>query len=102
MLLCLYNRSSQAKLLKTDEADKVFNVAENKTNSITDISFLKYYFDLGLLQLYSWETFSEKFFEKFPETLCMVGQIQSVLGIATLYSRKSLEISIQRSSRAQI
>ena len=28
MLLCLYNRSSQAKLLETDEADEVFNVAE--------------------------------------------------------------------------
>ena len=55
MLLCLYNRSSQAKLLETDEADEVFNVAENKTNSITDIFFRKYYLDLGLLQLYSWE-----------------------------------------------
>ena len=39
MLLSLYNRSSQAKLLETDEADEVFNVAENKTNSITDILF---------------------------------------------------------------
>ena len=39
MLLCLYNRSSQAKLLETYEADEVFNVAENKTNSITDILF---------------------------------------------------------------
>ena len=56
--------SSQAKLLETDEADEVFNVAENKTNSITDILFLKYYFDLGLLQLYSWEIFSENFFKK--------------------------------------
>ena len=52
MLLCLYDRSSQAKLLKTDEADEVFNVAQNKTVSITDISFLKYYFDLEILQLY--------------------------------------------------
>ena len=65
MLLCLYTRSSQAKLLKTEQADEVFNIAENKTNSITDILFLKYYFDLGLLQLYSWEFFSEKFFKNF-------------------------------------
>ena len=41
MLLCLYNRSGQAKSLKTDEADEVFNVTENKINSITDIFFLK-------------------------------------------------------------
>ena len=53
MLLCLYNRSSQAKLLETDEEDKVFNVAENKTNSITDIFFRRYYLDLVSLQLYS-------------------------------------------------
>ena len=33
MLLCLYNRSGQAKSLKTDEADEVFNVNENKINS---------------------------------------------------------------------
>ena len=62
MLLCLYNRSSQAKWLETDEADEVFNIAANKTNSITDIFFQKYHFDLGLLQLYSWEIFSENFF----------------------------------------
>ena len=57
MLLCLYKRSGQVKSLKTDEADEVFNVTENKTNSITDIFFLKYYLDLGLLQLYSREIF---------------------------------------------
>ena len=33
MLLCLYNRSSQVKLFKTDEADEGFNVTENKTNT---------------------------------------------------------------------
>ena len=65
MLVYLYNRSSQAKLLKTDEADEVLNVADNKTNSITDIIFLKYYFDLGLLQLYSWEIVPGNFFKKF-------------------------------------
>ena len=42
MLLCLYNRSGQAKSLKTDEADEVFNVTENKIDSITDIFFLKH------------------------------------------------------------
>ena len=47
MLLCLYNTSSQAKLLETEEADEVFNVAENKTNCIIDIFFQKYYLDLG-------------------------------------------------------
>ena len=65
MLLCLYDRSSQAKLLKTDEADEVFNVAQNKTISITDILFLKYYFDLEILQLYFWEICSENFFKNF-------------------------------------
>ena len=65
MLFCLYNRSSQAKLLETDEADEVFNVAENKTNSITDIFLRNYCLDLGPLQLYSWEIFSENFLKKF-------------------------------------
>ena len=64
MLLCLYKRSSQAKLLETDEAYEVFNVAENKTNSITDIFFRKYYLGLGLLQLYFWKNISENFFKK--------------------------------------
>ena len=61
MLLCLYNRSSQAKLLKKDEADEVFNLTENKTNFTKDIFFLKYYLDLGLLRLCSWEIFAEHF-----------------------------------------
>ena len=72
MLLCLYTRSSQAKLLKSEQADEVFKIAEKKKNSITDILFLKYYFDFGLLQLYSWEIFSENFFRKFFQTLCAV------------------------------
>ena len=42
-------------LLKTEEAGKAFNVTENKTNSITDIFFLKYYLHLGLLSLSYWE-----------------------------------------------
>ena len=57
MLLCFYNRSSQAKLLETDDAGEVFNAAENKANSITDIFLRKYYLDLVSLQLYSWEIF---------------------------------------------
>ena len=65
MLLCLYNRSSQAKLLETYKADEVFNVAENKTNSITCILFQKYYLDLGSLQVHSWEMFAENFFKIF-------------------------------------
>ena len=65
MLLSLYNRSSQAKLLETDEADEVFNVAENKKNSITDIFFRKYYLDLGSMQLHSWEMFTENLFKIF-------------------------------------
>ena len=65
MLLCLYNRSSQAKLLETDEADKVFNIAENKKNSTTDIFFQKNYLDLGLLELQSWEMFAENVFKIF-------------------------------------
>ena len=109
MLLCLYKRSGQVKSLKIDEADdEVFNVTENKTNYITDIFFLKYYLDLGLLQLYSREIFSENFLNYFSKTLWTVGleersfgQIQSALGIATLYSRKSLEMAIQKPSRAQ-
>ena len=65
MLLSLCNGSSQAKLLKTDEADEVFNVAENKINSITDIFLRKYYLDLGLMLGYSLEIFSENLFKKF-------------------------------------
>ena len=65
MLLCLYKRSSQVKSLKTDEADGIFNVTENKTNCITDIFFQKYYLDLGLLQLHSREIFSENFLNFF-------------------------------------
>ena len=65
MLLCLYKRSSQAKLLEKDEADEVFNVAENNTNSIADIFLRTYCLDLGALQLYSWEIFSENFFKTF-------------------------------------
>ena len=65
MLLCLYNRSSQATLLETEKADEVFNVAENKTNSITDIFFPKYYLDLVSLQLYSCEIFSENLIKTF-------------------------------------
>ena len=42
-------------LLKTDEVDEALNITENKTNSITDIFFLKYYLDLGLLSLSYWE-----------------------------------------------
>ena len=57
--LCLHN-SSQVNLLKTDEAGKAFNVSENKTNSITDNFFLKYYSDMELLQLSSCKFFSEK------------------------------------------
>ena len=63
MLLCLCNRRCLAKLLETDEADEVFNVAENKTNSIPDIFFRKYYLDLRSLQLHSWEMFAENFFK---------------------------------------
>ena len=40
MLLCLHNRSSRAKLLKTEEVGKAFSVTVNKTNSITVIFFL--------------------------------------------------------------
>ena len=38
-----------------------FNVIENKINFITDVFFLKYCLDLGLLRLYSWDIFSEYF-----------------------------------------
>ena len=55
MLLCLRKRSSRVKLLKTGEADKAFKVTENKTNSVTEIFFLKYYLDLGPLRWSSWE-----------------------------------------------
>ena len=65
MLLCFYNRSSQAKLLETDDAGEVFNAAENKANSITDIFLRKYYLDLVSLQLCSWEIFSENLIKTF-------------------------------------
>ena len=66
-VLCLYDRSGQAKSLKTDEADEVFNVTENKINSITDIFFLKHYLDLLLLQLQPREIFSENFLNFFAK-----------------------------------
>ena len=47
MVLYLHNRSSQAKLLKIDEAEEVYNVDKNKTNSITKTFFLKHYVDFG-------------------------------------------------------
>ena len=59
MLLCLYKRRGQVKSLKTDKAEEIFNVTEKKTNSITDIFFVNYYLDLGLMQLHSREIFSE-------------------------------------------
>ena len=46
---------------KTDEADEALNITKNKTNSITDIFFLKHSLDLGLLHLPSWKWFSEYF-----------------------------------------
>ena len=63
--------SGQAKSLKTDEAVEVFNVTENKINSITDIFYLKHYLDLWLLQLQSREIFLNflKFFAKPYERL---------------------------------
>ena len=60
MLLSLDTRSNREVYWK-DEADEAFNGTENKTNFITDIFFLKYYLDLGLLPLSSWEFFSEIF-----------------------------------------
>ena len=67
--MVLHNRSSQAKLLKIDEAEEIFNVTENKTNSITDISFLKYYLDLGYCDCSLEKFFSESFLKKFLDTL---------------------------------
>ena len=55
MLLSLHNRSSREVLLETDETDETFKVIENKMNFITNIFCLKYYLDLGLLRLSSWE-----------------------------------------------
>ena len=50
-----WNRQKQT-LLKIDKAGKVFNVAGNKKKLYHKV-LLKYYFDLELLQLYSWEIF---------------------------------------------
>ena len=43
MLLRLRNRSGRAMLLKTDDLEEALNITENKTNSVTDIFFQKYY-----------------------------------------------------------
>ena len=51
-MLCLHNRSSRAKLLKTDEADEALKITEKKTNSNTDNFFLKHYLDVGLLRFF--------------------------------------------------
>ena len=48
-------------LLTTDEADDALNITENKMNSITDIFFLKYCLNLGLLYKPSQNIFSEYF-----------------------------------------
>ena len=73
MLCCFVSAIEAVKqLLEIDEADEVFNVAENKTNFITIIFFRNYYFDLGPLQLHSSQIFSENFFKKFSVTLCVV------------------------------
>ena len=61
ILLRLQNRSGRAMLLKTDEVDEALNITENKTNSITEIFFLKYYLELGLLHLPFWKCFSGYF-----------------------------------------
>ena len=61
MLFHLDNRCGRAIPLKTDKADEVFNVTENKTNSITDIFFLKYRLDLELIHLCSRKKISEKY-----------------------------------------
>ena len=61
MLLCLHNRNSRAKLLKTEEADESLNITENKTNYITDISSRSITLDLGLVRFSTWEFFSEYF-----------------------------------------
>ena len=65
MLLCLHNRTSQTTLLKTDEAGEACTVSENKTNPIPDTFLLNSYLDLGLLQLSSWNFFSEYFLKEF-------------------------------------
>ena len=61
MLLRWHDRKGQAMLLKTRKEDEAFNITENKMNSITDISFLKYCLDLRLLRFPSWKYFSEYF-----------------------------------------
>ena len=61
MLIRLHNRSGRAMLLKTDESDEPLNITESKANFITDIFFLKYCLDLGILSLSSWNFFSEYF-----------------------------------------
>ena len=48
-------------LLKRDKGDETLNITEDKTNSITEIFFLKYCLHLGLLHLPSWNFFPEYF-----------------------------------------
>ena len=61
MLLRVRNRSGREMLLKTEEADKALKINENQINSITDIFFLEYCIDLGLLHFSSWTFFPEYF-----------------------------------------
>ena len=48
-------------LLKTGKADEVLKITENKKNAITDIFFLKYCLDFGLLHLPSWKFLKKGF-----------------------------------------
>ena len=74
-------------LLKTVEADEALSITENKTNSITDIFFLKFCLDLGLLHLSSWKSFSENFYKKFSKNSERLLP-DNALGIILLCKRK--------------
>ena len=109
----LENAYIPTKLLTTDEANKAFNVTENKTDFITDMLFLKHYLDLELLYCLPeycclhclFLIVSKNNFSKRSERLLLeemsVRSGSECLGITILFNRKSLEISILRSSKAQ-
>ena len=101
MLLCLYNRNSSAKLLKTGEADEAFKITEvRKYRHFLPGTLLRFGPNAIVLQE-CFQKISLKIFPKHSERLVLKEEVQSALGKTTLYSRTLSEIAIQRSSRAQ-
>ena len=88
-------QNQSRSLLETDEADEAVNVTENKTWE--SLKWKIWEFGNENLMRVKWEKWEWK--ERMRENKWDFGQIRSSLGITVLYSRKWLEITIQRYSK---